>query len=417
MFGLFGKKASSRIYLDYASATPVCEAAVLAVADASTILGNPGAIHAEGVEATRALTRARESIAAEIGCKAREVIFTSGGTEANNLAILGFARKLMLQSNLEKSDLHKKCEGLTFTTLAGTHWVVSAIEHPSVLECFIEIERLGGEVTHVDPDERGVITPEAVSQTLRPNTVFVSIGWGNSEIGTTQPLAQIARVIRDFENKNKDIASPYFSDAIVFHSDAGQASLYRPLQVHSLGVDLLTLDAGKLYGPRGVGALFVGKDVELAPIMLGGKQERGLRAGTENVALAAGFAAALAHVASERASESKRLEKLRDDFAREISARIPGAVINGDLVHAMPHILNVSIPNTQSEYLVLALDHQGIALSTKSACREGEASRSHVVEVLGGEKWRAENTLRFSLGTFTTQDDLKKVLLLLKTLV
>jgi len=205
---------------------------------------------------------------------------------------------------------------------------------------------------------------------------------------------------------------------IVLHTDAGQAPLYRPLQVHSLGVDLLTLDSGKLYGPRGVGALFVGKGVELAPILLGGKQERGLRAGTENVALAAGFAAALSHEAGERASEAQRLEKLRDYFAGEIIAHIPGVMVNGDLDHAMPHMLNISIPNVQSEYVVLALDHAGIALSTKSACREGEASRSHVVQTLAsaagalakeaGESWRAQNTLRFSLGRSTDKKALTK---------
>jgi cysteine desulfurase len=386
MFGIFGKKTNERIYLDYAGATPVCEAAALAAAKAAALLGNPGAIHAEGVQAKRALEQARESIAAEIGCKAREVVFTSGGTEANNLAILGFARKTILQKG----------------SLEHTHWIASAIEHPSVLECFVEIERLGGTVTHVDPDERGVITPEAVQLALKAHTVFVSIGWGNSEIGTVQPLAHIARAIRAHEDVHKT--------RVVFHTDAGQTSLYRPLQVHSLGVDLLTLDSGKLYGPRGVGALFVGKDVDLAPIMLGGKQERGLRAGTENVALAAGFAAALVYAAGERESEAKRLEKLRDYFASEIIARIPGAVVNGAHVQAMPHILNVSIPNIQSEYLVLALDHAGIAISTKSACREGEASRSHVVEALGGETWRSQNTLRFSLGRSTTKKELIKVL-------
>ncbi|MBI5004371.1 cysteine desulfurase [Candidatus Kaiserbacteria bacterium] len=416
MFDWF-KKKPERIYLDYASATPVCEAAALAAAKAAATFGNPGSIHAEGVQAKRTLENARESIAAELGCKAHEVVFTSGGTEANNLAILGFARKLVMSGPSGRSDL-PGLEGQTFqNSLAGTHWVVSSIEHPSVLECFVEIERLGGEVAHVDPDIHGIITPEAVSFALRPNTVFVSIGWGNSEIGTIQPLAQTARVIRDFEktryitSQNSEVTPPSSRSLhnIVFHTDAGQASLYQPLQVHSLGVDLLSLDSGKLYGPRGIGALFVGKDVELAPIILGGKQERRLRAGTENVALAAGFAAALTYAASERASESKRLEKLRDHFAREMIAHVSGVAINGSLEHAMPHILNISIPDINSEYVTLALDHEGIALSTKSACREGEASRSHVVEALGGEPWRAQNTLRFSLGRSTNAEDLKRV--------
>lgn len=406
MFGLFNKQ---RIYLDYASATPVCEAAAAAYDAAAALIGNPGSIHVEGVQANRVLENARESIAAEVGCKAREVVFTSGGTEANNLAILGFARQLILQKG----------------SLEHTHWIVSAIEHPSVLECFVEIERLGGTVTHIDPDARGIITPEAVARALRKETVFVSIGWGNSEIGTIQPIAQISRVIRDFEkdnhtrSKDLDPTDPTLGvwSGIVFHTDAGQVPLYKPLQVHSLGVDLLTLDSGKLYGPRGVGALYIGKDVELAPIILGGKQERGLRAGTENVALAAGFAAALVYVAGERASESKRLEKLRDDFVREIITRIPNVIINSDLKHAMPHILNISIPNIKSEYVVLSLDHQGINIATKSACREGEESRSHVVEALGGEGWQSENTLRFSLGKSTTKEGLTTILNMLVSLL
>jgi len=417
----------------------VCTAAALASSQAAAFYGNPGAIHAGGVEAKRLLERSRESVAAEIGCKPREVVFTSGGTEANNLAILGFARKLEKQRECQKSDFrHVKSQ--TFDTgLNGTHWIVSAIEHPSVLECFVEIERLGGQVAHVDPDERGIIAPEAVARALRPETVFVSVGWGNSEIGIIQPIAHIARAIQDaalvFASATKQSrVSPQTHGSlrsaredggagtggqrrIVFHSDAGQVSLYKPLQVHSLGVDLLTLDSGKLYGPRGIGVLYVGKDVELSPIMLGGKQERGLRGGTENVALAAGFAAALMHVAHIREDEAKRLGNLRDELARELVARIPGAMVNGALSHAMPHILNVSIPGINSEYVVLALDHAGISLSTKSACREGEASRSHVVEALGGEVWRSENTIRFSLGTSTTAHDVQKTLSVLQARV
>jgi cysteine desulfurase len=413
-----------RIYMDYASATPVCDAAASATAEAAAIFGNPSSIHTEGVQASRALERARESIAAEIGCKAREIVFTSGGTEANNLAILGYARMLALRNPRGDIFATRKATPYGSRDLLGTHWIVSAIEHPSVLECFAEIERLGGAITHIDPDSHGLISPESVSRALRPETVFVSIGWGNGEIGTIQPIAQIAHMIRKFE-ENTDPkgdalrirkASP-FGSRIIFHTDVGQVPLYRPLQVHSLGVDLLTLDSGKLYGPRGVGVLYVGKGVELAPIILGGKQERGLRAGTENVALAAGFAAALTHVAGERVSESKRLQRMRDDFARDIVTHIPSAIINGDLTHAMPHVLNISIPHIQSEYVVLSLDHHGISIATKSACREGEESRSHVVEALGGESWRSQNTLRFSLGSSTTKDDLMKVMHMLTKII
>ncbi len=371
-----------RIYLDYASATPVLPEAMLAVEEATKLFGNPGAIHRDGVESERLLNDARERVARELACKSRQIIFTSGGTEGNNIAILGFARRLVL----------------TGVDVSTTHWIVSAIEHPSVLECFGEIERLGGEVTHIDPDERGIITVESIVRAVKKNTVFLSIGWANHEIGVVQPIRDIARAIKE---KN---------DRIIFHSDAGQAPLYLSPHVHTLGVDLLTLDSGKFYGPRGIGALYISNAVELASILFGGGQERGLRPGTENVALAAGFATAFACISVERHEESSRLEKLRDEAATAILNTITGVVINGDLRRALPHILNISIPNIQSEYLALSLDTEGIAISTKSACREGESRRSHVVEVLGGEVWRAENTLRFSMGRSTTPHEVSYAL-------
>lgn len=398
MFG-FGTK---RIYLDYASATPVLSGALAAQCAATQLIGNPGSIHLEGVRADEALEDAREKIARELGSKAREIIFTSGGTEANNLAVLGFARNLAQKKSLNNSHNHA-------SPLYGTHWIVSSIEHASVLGCFGEIERLGGTVHFVDPDNRGIITPDAVAQLLKKETVYVSIGWANSEIGVVQPLAHIAKIIRAHEKQH--------GSQIIFHTDAGQAPLYKASTVHALGVDLLTLDSGKLYGPRGVGALWIDNRVELSGTTFGGKQERGLRAGTENVALAVGFATAFAAVARERTDEAKRLETLRDSFARNIGTEIDGVIENGDRKHTLPHMFNISIPHIDSEYLVLALDHRGIALSTKSACHEGEESRSHVVETLGGEEWRARNTLRFSLGRETTARELTRTTAVLKELV
>src|SRR3989344_3525602 len=350
-----------RIYLDYASATPVHPKAERAFSDASQIYANPGAIHSEGVTAKRVLTEARESLARHLGCKARELIFTSGLTEANNIALIGLARGI---------ELRKR-------SLTDTHWIVSSIEHSSVLECFAEIERMGGTVSHVEPDAKGIVRAESVLALLRPATVLVSVGWGNNEIGTIQPLASIGRVLRAYQREQKT--------NIIFHSDAGQAPLYRSPQVHSLGVDMLALGAGKLYGPRGIGCLYLGNRASLSPTVFGGGQERGLRSGTEDVALATGFAAAFDEISSERDAETKRLRLLRDNFVREIITRISGIVVNGDLKHTLPPMLNISVPGERTgEYLVLALDHAGLSLSTKSACREGEAS-SHVVAALGGE--------------------------------
>ena len=383
MFGFFGKQ---RVYLDYASAPPVRKEALRAMREAEGLFGNPGAIHAEGVAAKEALEHARIVIASILGSKPRELVFTSGLTEANNLAILGYAK------GLERIR----------RTLKGTHWIASAIEHDSVLGCFADIERQGGDVSYAAPNEHGIVTPEEVQRLLKPETVFVSVSWANNEIGTVQPLAKIARVLRAHEKSH--------GSSIAFHADAGQGPLYLPTVVHSLGVDLLSLGSNKLYGPHGIGALFLDQRSlagKLAGIILGGSQESGLRAGTENAALALGFAAAFECVAHERESESKRLTELRDTLAHELSERIPGLIVNGDIEHALPHMLNISIPNISSEYIVLAIDRAGIAISTKSACREGEDA-SHVVAALRGEEWRARNTLRVSLGKNTQKSDISR---------
>ena len=385
MFELFERK---RIYLDYASATPVLPEALCTMNDAQQFFANPGSIHADGVRAQDILERARASVALELGAKARQVVFTSGLTESNNLAILGYARKLQY---LKKS-------------LGETHWIVSAIEHASVIEAFGELERMGGTVTFISPDQSGLISASTLQHALHLNTVFVSIGWGNNEIGIVQHLSQLSRIIHN-QNEN-----------ILFHSDAGQAPLYLSPQVHTLGVDLLSLGSGKLYGPRGVGALYVENPEKLEPIILGGGQEKGLRAGTEDPALATGFAKAFEILSKERKTEAARLLKLRDHLAHEITESVPGVAINGDLKHSLPHMLNISIPDISSEYIVLALDHAGMSISTKSACREGEKNESHVVAALAVgkvDRWRAHNTLRISLGRGTDWRDCEKMAVML----
>ena len=382
-----------RIYLDYASATPVSVCALKAMRVAEGFVGNPGAIHHEGVEAKRALEDARAAIARELGAKSREVVFTSGLTEANNLPILGLARALASSGR----------------SIEGTHWVTSSIEHAAVLEAFAEVERLGGIVTHIDPASSGLIAPEAVVQALRPETVLVSIGWVNNEIGIVQPLRDIARAVKEKH------------DTALIHSDAGQAPLYLSPQVHTLEVDFLSLGSNKLYGPHGIGALYLSNRAAVRGIVIGGKQERGLRAGTENVALAAGFAAACAEAGQLRAKESKRLTELSRRLRDGIARAIPTATFNGSPRHALPHIVNISLPNISSEYVTLALDHQGFAISTKSACREGEEGESHVVRALMSdapeEQWRAKNTLRISLGRETTEAQLEELINTLRKII
>lgn len=375
---LFGNK---RIYLDHASSTLPLKEALSAMREAEEFIGNPGGIHTEALAARDALDRARDAVARELAVKGREIIFTSGLTEAINLAVLGFARKLQIKGKFE-----------------GTHWIVSSIEHSAVLESFAEIERLGGSVTHIDPNEKGIFEVEKVLQAVRAETIFISIGWTNNEIGVVQPIRDIARAVKEKNAK------------IILHSDAGQAPLYLSPQVHTLGVDMMSFGSNKLYGPHGIGALYVATNTDMSPMIMGGGQERGFRSGTENVALAAGFAAAFAKIAREREGEARRLRDVRNTFAKEIEQKIDGVILNTDTKRALPHMLNISIPNIQSEYVALALDRAGIAVSTKSACAEGGAKASHVVAALGGAEWRATNTLRFSLGRDTTANDVQKTI-------
>lgn len=374
----------SRIYLDYASATPVCAEAADAYARALKWYGNPGALHAEGVAAREALTNAREMIARELAIKAHQLVFVSGSTEGNNLCIVGYARKILAQRG----------------TLEGTHWVVSAIEHPSVLEAFSEVERLGGLVSHLDPQSDGRITPDLLNRALKPQTVFVSIGWANSEIGVVQPLRALREAI---DTRFAPQQAP------LFHSDLGQAPLYKAPQVHTLGLDLAVLGSGKLYGPRGIGAVYVSHRAEIAPLTFGGDQERSLRAGTESVALAAGFAAALEAAGKRRECESRRLSNLRDELRAGLCAAVPALIVNTPHHHALPHLLNVSVLGIASEYVVARFDYLGIAISTKSACQAGELS-SHVVAALGGPEDRAKTTLRFSLGLATNSLDIRRTI-------
>jgi cysteine desulfurase len=388
-----------RIYLDYASAPPVLPEASAAVAEGEKLIGNPGAIHAEGVAAKRALEDARSRCSALLGVKSRELIFTAGLTESNNIAILGSARAI------ERAK----------RTLEGTHWIVSSIEHTSVLDCFSEIERLGGTVTHIDPGANGLISVDSIKSALTPQTVFVSVGWANNEIGTIQPLSDISRALRAYGEAH--------SIKIVFHTDAGQAPVYLATGLNSLGVDLCSIGGNKLYGPHGIGLLFISTRTDLARVVQGGPQERGLRPGTESVALALGIARAFEVIVAMRASEARRIRGVRDALADEITKHVTGSVINGDTRHALPHMLNISIPDIQSEYVTLKLDQAGIAVSTKSACREGEESRSHVVEALsadkqvpGGEPWRAQNTLRFSLGITSDKTIIPKIMGVLTTI-
>lgn len=365
----------TRIYLDHAAATPVCDAARTAVVAGFELVGNPGSIHSEGVRAAEALEAARSGIARHLGVRAHTLVFTSGGTEANNLAIIGFARALASTGTIE-----------------GAEFLFSAIEHPSVLACADSLVAMGATVAMIPVSESGHINPETAASLVTERTVFASIGWGTGETGAVQPMRAIVQAMR---KKNA---------AIVVHSDLGQAPLYLASDLFSLGIDLASLDSSKLYGPRGVGILFVKDTTALKPLLFGGRQERGLRPGSETVPQILGMAAAYEHIVAMREPENERLKALTKTLAELFAEKVPSALVNvSDDI--LPHMLNISIPGTSTEYITLALDHRGFAVSTKSACREGEESFSHVILAQYGDKERAKSTLRISLGEGTQADD------------
>ena len=297
-----------RIYLDYAATTPVDKKVVKVMERYwGKDFGNAGSICKEGVDAKKALTSARKNIAGFLGARSEEIYFTSGGTESNSLAIEG-----TLRSREEKGTPRNKM-----------HIITSTIEHPSVLDHFKTLEKEGVEVTYIHVDESGIINPDDVYDSLKPNTVLVSIMYVNNEIGIIQPIPEISKKVKQFDGGTKN-ELPYF------HTDASQAPLYLPINVLSLGVDLMTLDAQKIYGPKGVGCLYRKRGVIISSIFIGGNQEKSLRPGTENVPLIIGFSKALEIAMQLKESETERLTKLRDYFIKTILEKIPNAELNGD---------------------------------------------------------------------------------------
>lgn len=373
---------AKRIYLDHAATAPEDKRVVEVVRKASAeTYGNPSSLHQEGVLARKVLETGRKSIADILCVRRDEIVFTSGGTESNNIAIFGAV-----------NDPQK------------AHIIVSRIEHPSVLECVRELERGGAAVTYVPADSDGLVSPKSVKDALRENTVLVSIMYANNEIGTIQPIAGIAKVIRQF-NETRDKGQE--TRKTLFHTDACQAINYLPMNVLKLSVDLMTFNASKIYGPKGTGALFIKRGIKLTPHIFGGGQEGGLRSGTENVSAIAGFAEAMRVAEKMKEKESARLVKLRDFFIHEILRKIPDTVLNGSIVERLPNNANISFLGMDAEEIVIGLDARGIAVSTGSACANiaGEGKVSHVVLALDGDRIRAMGSVRFTLGRGTKKED------------
>jgi len=388
-----------KIYLDNASSTKVDEKVFKKMAEyCIEDYGNPSSIHSFGLSAKKALEKAREDVALFINAHPREIIFTSGGTEANNLAVLGVFKAMKL--------LGKKPEDL--------HFVTTEIEHSSVSACLEEIGKEGGRVDYINVGKDGIIDLDEFKKSLSQNTALVSIGYANSEIGVIQPIKEIMKSVRHFRKENNS-KLPYV------HLDASQATPYLNTNVEELGIDLMTIDGQKIYGPKGVGALYVRDDVSISPITFGGGQEKGLKPGTENVPAILGLAEAVKIVSDTKVKESERLEQLRNYFFQHVREFVPKAVINGHLTERLPNNINISIPGKDGEFMVLQLDERGFVCSTRSAC-ESSADSSFVIKaLLGGPDHKDENraisSIRFTLGKETRLSDIKNLLRTLSEIV
>jgi len=368
--------------MDYASAMPVSATALRAVVEATKKFpGNPSGIHKEGRSARAVLETARAGIAECLSARPDEIVFTSSATEANNLAISGVVRAC---------------------GIAKPRIIVSAIEHASVIGLARAFESAGIQVDYLPVDSRGLVDTRELRKLITPETALVSIMYANNEIGTIEPIIDVAKEIRHARKMNGS-AYPYF------HTDAAQAGNYLDINVLRLGVDLMTISSGKTYGPRGIGALFVKRGVNLLSQMYGGEHEGGRRPGTEAVALARGFAEALQEAQKMSAKEGKRVVILRDALATKILKKVSGTSVNGSLEHSLPNILNISFDGVDSEALVLYLDASGVAVSGKSACKSSDGGPSHVIMAIGEANEGESGSIRFSLGRETKNEDIAHV--------
>jgi cysteine desulfurase len=364
------------IYLDHAATTPLREEVLAAMLPYLTDhFGNPSSLHAAGRRARQGLDEARERIAAVLGAKPREIVFTGGGSEADNLALKGAAWA---------------------ASARGRHIVTSSVEHKAVLNACAVLERSGFEVTYLPVDRYGWVDPAEVEAAITEHTALVSIMYANNEVGTIQPIAEIGAICR--------------RHGVLFHTDAIQAGGYLPLDVDRLGVDLLSLAAHKVYGPKGVGALFVRQGTALLPQIQGGAQERQRRAGTENVAGIVGMARALELAqgdAASRDAENARLAGLRDRLMAAARG-MPGIEATGHPVERLPHNASWLIEGVEGGDLVAALDLEGVAASTGSACTSGSAEPSHVLIAMGIDPERAHGALRLTAGRATVTADVDR---------
>ncbi|MFC1866285.1 cysteine desulfurase NifS [Chloroflexota bacterium] len=372
-----------RIYLDYAATTPIHpEVVKVMLSYLNEVFGNPSSIHSCGLEAKRVIEDARSKVAAFIGAHSEEIVFTSGGTESDNLAIKGIAM-----------DNESR----------GNHIITTAVEHHAVIEVCRFLEKRGFKVTYLPVDGYGLVDPDELKKAITRKTILVSVMQANNEMGTVEPIAEIGKITREA--------------GIYFHTDAVQSVGHIPVDVDTLGVDLLSMSAHKLYGPKGIGGLFIRKGTKLTPTQHGGSQENNLRPGTENTASIAGFAKAVELAEKEMAFEAQSLTPLRDRLITGILERIDHTRLNGHPVSRLPNNVNVSIDYIEGEAVLLNLDLEGICASTGSACSSSDAEPSHTLLAMGLPHEQAYGSLRLTLGKWTTEPEIDHVLVVLEKVV
>jgi cysteine desulfurase len=364
-----------RIYMDHSATTPVTAQVLQAMLPyLSDKFGNASSLHSFGQEAKEALEESREKVAKLLAASPEEIIFTSGGTESDNLALKGIARR-----NKDK----------------GKHIITTNVEHPAILETCRKLEKEGFSVTYLPVTGKGLVDLAALEAAIRPDTILISVMHANNEIGTIQPLEEIGRLAAE-----KDI---------YLHTDAVQSVGKIPTDVNALGVDLLSLSAHKLYGPKGVGALYIRRGTKLESIVQGGGHERGLRSGTENVAGIVGLACAADLASQEMASEARRLTDLRDKLAKMVLDSVKDSWINGTMKMRLPGNLNFGFKYVEGESLLLFLDSKGIAVSTGSACSSHKLEPSHVLLSLGLKPEQCHGSLRITMGRSNTLEEVDYV--------
>ena len=373
-----------RIYFDHNATTPVdptvADATLLALRDD---FGNPSSVHHFGQRAKALLDTARSAVATLIGADPSEIVFTSGGTEADNFAIRGAAEALDVTGR--------------------RHLIASAIEHEAVLNTLRALARRGWTTTLLPVDASGIVAPDALRDAITDRTALVSVMHANNEIGTIQPIRALAEIAR--------------ASGALFHTDAVQTTAKIPVDVRTLGVDLLSLSAHKFYGPKGAGALWIRRGTRLTPFMTGGKHERNRRAGTENVPSIVGLGVAADLARQRMHEEGARNAALRDRLEHGILAAVPGTAVNGSRESRVPNTTNISFDRVEAESLLIALDLEGVAVSTGSACSSGTLEPSHVLKAMGLPTHRTQNSIRFSLGASNTDAQVDRVIALLPSIV